>query len=160
MYLSLEVSLVDIRKEFGLKIEPIIEGRRIKVLVAKIGLDGHDRGAKVVARALRDAGFDVVYLGVHQTPENVIRTAIEEDVDVIGISILSGSHIEFAQDITRLMKEKGVNIPIIFGGIIPPTDVPILKKIGIAEVHGPGTPLKKVIEDVYKLAVEKRRKER
>ncbi len=158
--LPAESMSIDICKELRVKVDPVIGGRRIKVLIAKIGLDGHDRGAKVIARALRDAGFDVVYLGVHQTPESVIRTAIEEDVDVIGISILSGSHIEFAQDLAKLVKEKGLKIPILFGGIIPPSDIPILKRIGIAVVHGPGTSLRKIIEDVYKLAIEKRKAEK
>lgn len=145
----------------GLDINPIVEGRRIKVLVSKLGLDGHDRGAKVVARALKEAGFDVVYLGVHQTPENVINTAIEEDVDVIGVSILSGSHIELIQDLLKLLKEKKLHyIPIFVGGIIPPQDVPLLKKLGVKEVFGPGTPLKTIIEAVYRIALEKRRLEK
>lgn len=133
------------------------EGRRYKVVVAKLGLDGHDRGAKVVARALRDAGFDVIYLGVHQTPENVVRTAIEEDADVIGVSILSGSHIELVSDLVKLLKEKNVKIPIIVGGIIPPEDYEELKKLGVAEILGPGTPLSKIIEICRRLAEERRR---
>ncbi len=135
------------------------ETRRYKVLVAKLGLDGHDRGAKVVARALRDAGFDVVYLGVHQTPENVVRTAIEEDVDVIGISILSGSHIELVSDLMKLLREKNLKIPVIVGGVIPPEDYDELKKLGVAEVMGPGTPLSRIIEVYKKLAEEKRKGE-
>ncbi len=135
------------------------ETRRYKVLVAKLGLDGHDRGAKVVARALRDAGLDVVYLGVHQTPENVVRTAIEEDVDVIGISILSGSHIELVSDLMKLLREKNLKIPIIVGGVIPPEDYDELKKLGVAEVMGPGTPLSRIIEVYKKLAEEKRKGE-
>ncbi len=133
--------------------------RKFKVLVSKLGLDGHDRGAKVIARALRDAGFDVVYLGVHQTPENVVRTAIEEDVDVIGISILSGSHIELISDLMKIMKEKGVEVPVIVGGIIPPQDYDELKRLGVREVMGPGTPLSKIVEVYRKLAEEKRRRE-
>ncbi len=145
----------------GLDINPVVEGRRIKVLVSKLGLDGHDRGAKVVARALKEAGFDVVYLGVHQTPENVVNTAIEEDVDVIGVSILSGSHIELVQDLLKLLKEKKLDyIPVFVGGIIPPQDVPILKKLGVKEVFGPGTPLKTIIETVYRIALEKRKLEK
>ncbi len=135
------------------------EARRYKVLVAKLGLDGHDRGAKVVARALRDSGFDVVYLGVHQTPENVVRTAIEEDVDVIGVSILSGSHIELVSDLMKLLREKNLKIPVIVGGVIPPEDYDELKKLGVAEVMGPGTPLSRIIEVYKKLAEEKRRGE-
>ena len=136
---------------------PQIGGRKPKVLVAKLGLDGHDRGAKVVARALKDAGFDVVYLGVHQTPENIVRTAIEEDVDAIGVSILSGSHIELVSELRKAMKEKRVEVPLIVGGIIPPTDVPELKKMGVFEVCGPGTPLRRIVE-VYKKAVEEAKK--
>jgi len=145
----------------GLDIDPVVEGRRIKVLVSKLGLDGHDRGAKVVARALKDAGFDVVYLGVHQTPENVVNTAIEEDVDIIGVSILSGSHTELAQDLMNLLKKKKADhIPVFMGGIIPPQDIPVLKKIGIKEVFGPGTSLKTIIEKVYEMAVKKRQLEK
>ena len=135
---------------------PRLGGRRPKVLVAKLGLDGHDRGAKVVARALKDAGFEVVYLGVHQTPENIVRTAIEEDVDAIGVSILSGSHIELVSELRKVMKERGVDVPLIIGGIIPPSDVPELKRLGVFEVCGSGTPLRKVVE-VYRKAVELKR---
>ena len=134
--------------------------RRYKVLVAKLGLDGHDRGAKVIARALRDAGMDVVYLGVHQTPENVVKTAIEEDVDVIGISILSGSHIELVSDLMKKLRENGIDVPVIVGGVIPPQDYEELKKLGVAEVMGPGTPLSKVIEVYSKLAEEYRKRKR
>ncbi len=127
--------------------------KRLRVLVAKLGLDGHDRGAKVVARALRDAGFEVVYLGVHQSPEDVVEAAIEEDVGVVGVSILSGSHMELVSDLLKLMREKGLNVPVIVGGIIPPDDAKELKRMGVYEVLGPGTPLKKVIE-AYKKALE------
>ncbi len=129
------------------------KSRRLRVLVAKLGLDGHDRGAKVVARALRDAGFEVVYLGVHQSPEDVIEAAIEEDVGAVGVSILSGSHMELVSDLLKLMREKGLKVPVIVGGIIPPDDARELKRMGVYEVLGPGTPLKKVIE-VYKKALE------
>ena len=125
---------------------PKLKGRRPKVLIAKLGLDGHDRGAKVVAKALKDAGFDVVYLGVHRTPEEVIRTAIEEDVDAVGISILSGSHLELISDLIKVMKKEGVDLPLVVGGIIPPDDAKKLKEMGVKEVCGPGTPLKKIIE--------------
>ncbi len=120
--------------------------KRPKILVTKLGLDGHDRGAKVVAKALKDSGFEVVYLGVHRTPEEVIRTAIEEDVDAIGVSILSGSHLELINDLMRLAKKEGINVPIIVGGIIPPEDIPKLKEMGIVEVCPPGTPLKDIVE--------------
>jgi len=138
---------------------PRLGDRKPKVLVAKLGLDGHDRGAKIVARALKDAGFDVVYLGVHQTPENVVKTAIEEDVDAIGVSILSGSHIELVSELRKLMKERGIDIPLIVGGIIPPSDTQLLKSMGVFEVCGPGTPLRKIIE-IYKKAIEIRRGEK
>jgi methylmalonyl-CoA mutase C-terminal domain/subunit len=127
--------------------------RRYRVIVSKLGLDGHDRGAKVVARALRDAGFEVIYLGVHQAPEDVVEAAIEEDVDVIGVSILSGSHLELVSDLLRIMREKGVNIPVIVGGIIPDDDAKELKKMGVFEVLGPGASLKEVVE-VYRKAAE------
>ncbi|MEM0505040.1 MAG: cobalamin B12-binding domain-containing protein [Sulfolobales archaeon] len=120
--------------------------KKVRVLVAKLGLDGHDRGAKVIARALRDAGFEVIYLGVHQTPDEVVRAAIEEDVSVIGISILSGSHLELVQDLIKLLKERGLNIPVVVGGIIPPEDVETLKSIGVYAVCGPGTLLKDIVE--------------
>jgi len=125
---------------------------RKKVLVAKLGLDGHDRGAKVITMALRDAGFRVVYLGVHQSPEDLVRVALEEDVEAIGVSILSGSHEELVSDLVRIAKEKGVKVPVIVGGIIPPEDVPRLKEIGVYEVLPSGTPLSKVVE-VFKRAL-------
>ena len=120
--------------------------KRPKILVTKLGLDGHDRGAKVVAKALKDSGFEVVYLGVHRTPEEVIRTAIEEDVDAIGVSILSGSHLELINDLMKLAKKEGINVPIIVGGIIPPEDIPKLKEMGVVEVCPPGTSLKDIVE--------------
>lgn len=126
---------------------------RRKVLVSKLGLDGHDRGAKVIARALRDAGFEVVYLGVHKTPEDVAEAAVEEDVAAIGVSILSGSHLELVNDLLKLLRERGVNIPVIVGGIIPPEDMGELKKLGVFEVLTPGTPLKRVTE-VFEKACE------
>ncbi len=121
--------------------------RRIKVLIAKPGLDGHDRGAKVVARALRDAGMEVVYTGLRQTPEQIVETAIQEDVDVIGLSILSGAHMTLLPRVTELLKERGIDdVLVIAGGIIPTEDIPALKKAGIAEIFGPGSPLKEIIE--------------
>lgn len=125
---------------------------RRKVLVAKLGLDGHDRGAKVITMALRDAGFRVVYLGVHQSPEDLVRVALEEDVEAIGVSILSGSHEELVSDLIRIARERGVRAPVIVGGIIPPEDVPRLKEIGVFEVLPPGTSLSKVVE-VFKKAL-------
>jgi methylmalonyl-CoA mutase C-terminal domain/subunit len=122
-----------------------------KVIIAKLGLDGHDRGAKVIARALAEAGFEVVYTGIRQTPSQVIETAIQEDAKLIGISILSGSHLELVGELMRIMREKGVSIPVLVGGIIPPEDRDALLKMGVAGVYGPGTPLREVIDIVKKL---------
>lgn len=131
--------------------------RKIKVLIAKPGLNGHDRGAKVVARALRDAGMEVIYTGLRQTPEQIVETAIQEDVDVIGLSILSGAHMTLLPRVTQLLKEKGIDdILVIAGGIIPTEDVPKLKEAGIAEVFGPGTPLKTIIDFIRKNVKRKR----
>ncbi|MCD6278427.1 MAG: cobalamin B12-binding domain-containing protein [Desulfurococcales archaeon] len=130
-----------------------IQSKKLRAIVAKLGLDGHDRGAKVVARALRDAGIEVIYLGVHQAPEDVVEAALEEDADVVGVSILSGSHIELVSDLLKLMKEKNLSIPVVVGGIIPPDDVEELKKMGVYEVLGPGTPLRRIVE-IYKKAAE------
>lgn len=123
--------------------------RKIRVLVAKPGLDSHDRGAKIIARALRDAGMEVIYTGLRQTPEQIVETALEEDVDVVGLSILSGAHMTLFPKIMELMKEKGLDdVVVIAGGIIPPEDVPALKKIGIREVFGPGASLEKIVKYV------------
>ncbi len=131
---------------------------KIRVLVAKVGLDGHDRGAKVIASAFRDAGFEVIYSGLHQTPEAVVRTAIQEDVDVIGISILSGAHMTIFPEILKLLKEKGVeDIVITGGGIIPEDDAEKLCQMGIGKLFGPGTPLNEIIEYI-KEEVKRRRK--
>jgi methylmalonyl-CoA mutase C-terminal domain/subunit len=131
--------------------------KKIKVLIAKPGLNGHDRGAKVVARALRDAGMEVIYTGLRQTPEQIVETAIQEDVDVIGLSILSGAHMTLLPRVTQLLKEKGIDdVLVIAGGIIPTEDVPKLKEAGIAEVFGPGTPLQTIIEFIRKNVKRKR----
>ncbi len=123
--------------------------RKIRVLIAKPGLDSHDRGAKVVARALRDAGMEVIYTGLRQTPEQIVETAIQEDVDVIGLSILSGAHMALFPRIMQLLKEKGVKDVMVFaGGIIPDEDVPKLKAIGIKEIFGPGTPTDVIVKFV------------
>lgn len=120
--------------------------KRIKVLVAKPGLDGHDRGAKVICRALRDAGMEVVYSGLEQTSEQIVNAAIQEDADVIGLSILSGAHRVILPAVTSLLQEKGIHdVLVIVGGIIPTEDHEYLKQHGIAEIFGPGTPLKKAI---------------
>lgn len=112
----------------------------IRVLVAKPGLDGHDRGAKVVARALRDAGMEVIYTGIRQTPEMIAEAAVQEDVDVVGLSILSGAHLELFPRVTQLLKEKGkTDVLLVAGGIIPDEDIPQLNAIGFTGVFGPGT---------------------
>jgi len=122
-------------------------GRKIRVLIAKPGLDGHDRGAKIVARALRDAGMEVIYTGLHQTPEQIAETAIQEDVDIVGLSCLSGAHMTLFPKVMDLLRERGAgDIIVTGGGIIPEEDVPLLKKAGIAAIFGPGTPLEEIIE--------------
>jgi methylmalonyl-CoA mutase C-terminal domain/subunit len=114
---------------------------KIRVLIAKPGLDGHDRGAKIIARALRDAGMEVIYTGLRQTPEQIVSAAIQEDVDAIGLSILSGAHNVLFPEIMRLLKEEGGDDIIVFaGGIIPEKDIPTLKNLGIREIFLPGTP--------------------
>jgi len=124
--------------------------KRIRVLIAKPGLDSHDRGAKVVARALRDAGMEVIYTGLRQTPEQIAETALQEDVDVVGLSILSGAHRTLFPRIMQLLKEKGLKDVIVFaGGIIPEEDVPDLKKLGIKEIFGPGTTTGAIIQYVF-----------
>jgi methylmalonyl-CoA mutase C-terminal domain/subunit len=124
--------------------------RKIRVLIAKPGLDSHDRGAKVVARALRDAGMEVIYTGLRQTPEQIAETALQEDVDVIGLSILSGAHQTLFPRIMDLIKQKGLTDVMVFaGGIIPEEDVPELKKIGVKEVFGPGTTTETIIRYVF-----------
>ena len=121
--------------------------RKIRVLVAKPGLDGHDRGAKVIARALRDAGMEVIYTGLRQTPEQIVNAAIQEDVDVIALSFLSGAHNHLFPRVVELLKERGVDDILVFGGgVIPEEDIPFLKSKGIAEIFGPGTPTSKTIE--------------
>lgn len=121
--------------------------RPIRVLVAKAGLDGHDRGAKVIARALRDAGMEVLYTGLRKTPESIVHAAIEEDVDCIGLSILSGAHNALVARIVALLKaQKADDILLVLGGVIPQEDVPGLKEIGVSEVFGPGTPLDAVVQ--------------
>jgi methylmalonyl-CoA mutase C-terminal domain/subunit len=123
--------------------------RKIRVLIAKPGLDSHDRGAKVVARALRDAGMEVIYTGLRQTPEQIAETALQEDVDVVGLSILSGAHKALFPRIMDLLKQKGLTDVMVFaGGIIPEEDVSELKKLGIKEIFGPGTPTETIIQFV------------
>ena len=120
--------------------------RKIRVLIAKPGLDGHDRGVKIVARAYRDAGFEVIYTGVHQTPEQIVSAAIQEDVDLVGLSCLSGAHLYLFTEVAKQLKEKGAgDVIVIGGGIIPKEDVPKLKEAGIKEVFQPGTSLAHII---------------
>ena len=121
--------------------------RRIRVLIAKPGLDGHDRGAKVVSRGLRDAGMEVIYLGLRLTPEEIAEAAIQEDVDVVGLSCLSGAHMVLFPKTVQLVRARGrQDIVIVGGGIIPPKDVPKLKAAGLAEVFGPGVPLQEIVQ--------------
>jgi methylmalonyl-CoA mutase C-terminal domain/subunit len=128
-------------------------GKKIRVLIAKPGLDSHDRGAKIVARALRDAGMEVIYTGLRQTPEQIVETALQEDVDVIGLSILSGAHLALFPRIMELLRQKGLTDVLVFaGGIIPEEDIPELKKMGIKEVFGPGTPTETIIKYVLENA--------
>jgi methylmalonyl-CoA mutase C-terminal domain/subunit len=123
--------------------------RKVRVLVAKPGLDGHDRGAKVVARALRDAGMEVIYTGLRQTPEMVVEAALQEDVDVIGLSILSGAHMALVPRVIELLQDyKLVHIKVFVGGIIPDEDVPRLKELGVVGIYGPGTLTEDIIQDV------------
>jgi methylmalonyl-CoA mutase, C-terminal domain len=122
-------------------------GRKIRVVVAKPGLDGHDRGAKIIARALRDAGMEVIYTGLHQTPEQIAETVIQEDADAIGLSILSGAHMTLVPRVVELLREQGVDdVLLTVGGTIPADDVPELKKLGVAEVFTPGAPTDEIVE--------------
>jgi len=121
--------------------------RRLRVVIAKPGLDGHDRGAKVIARALRDAGMEVIYTGLRQTPEQIVTAALQEDADVIGLSILSGAHNHIAPRMMELLKEKGLDdVLVLVGGIIPDVDVPKLKAIGVKGVFPPGTPMQEIVD--------------
>jgi len=120
--------------------------KKLRVLIAKPGLDGHDRGARIIARSYRDAGYEVVYTGVHQTPEQIVNAAIQEDVDLVGLSCLSGAHRHLFTEVVKQLRENGAaTITVIGGGIIPPEDIPLLKAAGIREVFPPGTPLGKIL---------------
>lgn len=121
--------------------------RRYRVVMAKPGLDGHDRGVKVIARALRDAGFEVIYTGLHQTPEQIAETALQEDADAVGLSLLSGAHMTLFPKTIALLKDRGLGDVLVFGGgIIPDADVAPLKAAGVAEIFTPGTPLQRIVE--------------
>ena len=125
--------------------------KTIRVLIAKPGLDGHDRGAKVIVRALRDAGFEVIYTGIRQTPDMIAQTAVQEDVDAVGLSLLSGAHMTLFPKIVATLREKGLGHVLVFGGgIIPDEDVPALKKKGVDEIFGPGTPTSAIAEYLRK----------
>ena len=121
--------------------------RKIRVVVAKPGLDGHDRGAKIIARALRDAGMEVIYTGLHQTPEQIVETVIQEDADAVGLSILSGAHMTLVPRIVELLKAQGIDdVLLTVGGTIPADDIPELKRLGVAEVFTPGAPTQDIID--------------
>jgi methylmalonyl-CoA mutase C-terminal domain/subunit len=133
------------------------EEQKIRVLVAKPGLDGHDRGAKVVARALRDHGMEVIYTGLRQTPEMIAQSALQEDVDVVGVSILSGAHLELFPLVLEQLRQKGLeNIVVLAGGIIPEEDHTALRQIGIQGIFGPGTPTNDIAEFITKAIAEKK----
>jgi methylmalonyl-CoA mutase, C-terminal domain len=124
-------------------------GQPIRVLIAKPGLDGHDRGAKVIARALRDAGMEVIYTGLHQTPEMIAEAALQEDVDAVGLSILSGAHMALFPRIMDELRKRGLNDVLVYaGGIIPDADIPAIKEMGVGGVFGPGTPLEETVRFV------------
>lgn len=138
------------RKSPGAKVRPI------RVLIAKPGLDGHDRGAKVVARALRDAGMEVIYAGLRQTPEDIVAAAMEEDVDIIGLSILSGAHNVLVPRVLELLKErKAIDVQVFAGGIIPDEDAARLRKLGVKAIFGPGAPLESIIRTARDLAAKR-----
>jgi len=124
--------------------------RRIRVVVAKPGLDGHDRGAKIIARALRDAGMEVIYTGLHQTPEQIVETTLQEDADVVGLSILSGAHMTLVPRIMDLLREQEADdVTVILGGTIPSDDINELRKVGVAEIFTPGTPTEAIVDFLH-----------
>ena len=130
----------------------------VRVVIAKPGLDGHDRGAKVIARALRDAGNEVIYTGLHQTAAQIVATAIQEDASVIGLSVLSGAHLTATEDVLTLLKEQGAaDVRVIVGGIIPAADIPVLRALGVHAVFTPGADLKSIVETVQRAGTETER---
>jgi methylmalonyl-CoA mutase C-terminal domain/subunit len=134
-----------------------VTGRKIRVVVAKPGLDGHDRGAKIIARALRDAGMEVIYTGLHQTPEQIVATVVQEDADAIGVSILSGAHMTLVPRILELLREEGVeDVLITVGGTIPTRDIEALKKLGVSGVFTPGSPTDDIVEFIRNGVVQNR----
>ncbi len=127
--------------------EASVGQRKIRVVVAKPGLDGHDRGAKIIARALRDAGMEVIYTGLHQTPEQIVETVIQEDADAVGLSLLSGAHMTLFQRLTELMRERGIDDVVVFGGgIIPDEDIPELERMGVARIFTPGATTTEIVD--------------
>ncbi len=131
----------------------------IRVVVAKPGLDGHDRGARVIARALRDAGMEVIYTGIHQTPESIVNACIQEDADVCALSILSGAHNALIPRVCQLLRERHAeDVIVIAGGIIPEDDIPMLQEAGVKAVMGPGTPLDAIVEEIKRLVAERDRR--
>ena len=130
--------------------------RKIRVVVAKPGLDGHDRGAKIIARALRDAGMEVIYTGLHQTPEQIVETVLQEDADAVGLSILSGAHMTLVPRVVELLREQDAgDVVVTVGGTIPNQDIPELKELGVAEVFTPGAPTQKIIEFIEGAVAER-----
>jgi methylmalonyl-CoA mutase, C-terminal domain len=130
--------------------------RKIRVVVAKPGLDGHDRGAKIIARALRDAGMEVIYTGLHQTPEQIVETVLQEDADAVGLSILSGAHMTLVPRVIELLREQDAgDVVVTVGGTIPNQDIPELKELGVAEVFTPGAPTQKIIEFIEGAVAER-----
>jgi len=128
-------------------------GQKIRVVIAKPGLDGHDRGAKVIARALRDAGMEVIYTGLRQTPEQIVAAALQEDADVIGLSILSGAHMHICPRVLDLLKERGLgDVLVVVGGIIPDVDIPRLNELGIHGIFQPGTPMQDIVDFINRHA--------
>jgi methylmalonyl-CoA mutase C-terminal domain/subunit len=127
--------------------------RKIRVVVAKPGLDGHDRGAKIIARALRDAGMEVIYTGLHQTPEQIVETVIQEDANAVGLSILSGAHMTLVPRVAELLKDQGAeDVILVVGGTIPNDDIPELKKLGVSEVFTPGAPVQGIVDFIRESA--------
>jgi len=136
-----------IRRRANPMTDPSPTAKKIRVVVAKPGLDGHDRGAKIIARALRDAGMEVIYTGLHQTPEQIVETVIQEDAQAVGLSVLSGAHMTLVPRIVALLEEQGIDdVVVIVGGTIPSDDIPELKRLGVAEVFGPGSSTEAIID--------------
>jgi methylmalonyl-CoA mutase, C-terminal domain len=140
--------------EVATRPRPALKG--VRALVAKPGLDGHDRGAKVVARALRDAGCDVIYTGIRQTPESIVSASIEEDIDVICLSILSGAHMYICRELRAELEKAKLDTPVVLGGIIPPEDWPQLKELGVSAIFGPGSSLEQICSEIESIVTTAR----